>query len=118
MSKRDLDIEMMGLVQLKNELQALRDDLRPMAAAQGHDLCHYWPSVFRHLPEYVEQTKQIPPVCEFMGQCAAFRTSLGGVTPLDMLAAVERLRDQLIIDYILGRVRAGLDRQPLEQHDG
>lgn len=74
---RDLDVEGMTRVQLKDEVMKLRGAVRKIVNARGHDLCWWWPEAAVLLPENAgKPDPQPPPTCEFLMQCALFRATL------------------------------------------
>lgn len=71
----DSDIELMDRSQLKAEIAKLRAAVRLHHDSVGHDLCWFWPELWRLLPEFAGKTIAPPPWPEFMRCCVLFRTS-------------------------------------------
>jgi hypothetical protein len=72
----DEDLDAMTREQLKESLKGIRGAVRAHRDSKGHNLCWFWPEMWKWLPEHVIPSPEVPDACEFMEQCAAFRRSL------------------------------------------
>jgi hypothetical protein len=61
---------------LQYEIMKLRNAIRKHRDRQGHDLCWDSSELYALLPEQKVVTPVVPPWCEFMQNCAAYRASL------------------------------------------
>lgn len=75
----DKDLSNLTSEELKAEVIRLRDGIRHYRDQTGHELCWFNPELTGLLPEQQEQKPFVPPFCEFMQNCAAFRQSLESV---------------------------------------
>lgn len=72
----DKDLESMSKDKLIAEAKKLRAGIRQHRDASGHNLCWYVPELWNLLPEKVKPQPQVPPLPEFMHNCAAYHLSL------------------------------------------
>ena len=94
--KRDLDVENMTAVQLKDEVMRLRQRL---LTAAGDDLCRLTQEEIKAM---TAGEVQIPPKPEFMASCERFHAQVAGtagvlsncLTMAQLVAENERLRDE------------------------
>jgi hypothetical protein len=70
------DIYSMGTYALIEEIKKLRAGIRKHRDATGHNLCWYVPELWALLPERLDPRPEVPPVGEFLENCAAYRASL------------------------------------------
>jgi hypothetical protein len=82
----DLDLEGMTQEQLVVEVKKLRAGIRQHRDAEGHNLCWWVPELWGLLPEKVDPKPRVPPLGEFLENCAKYRASLDNST---LLAPVE-----------------------------
>jgi hypothetical protein len=66
----------MSREQLVAEVLKLRGGIRKHRDAEGHSLCWYVPELWGLLPERLDPKPKVPPVGEFLENCAAYRASL------------------------------------------
>lgn len=76
----DEDIDGMSIDRLQSEVIRLRNGIRKYRDQTGHDLCWFNPELTGLLPEQLGIKAYVPPFCEFMQNCAAFRQSLENKT--------------------------------------
>ncbi len=81
----DHDLDTMTQDQLVAEVKKLRQGIRRHRDAEGHNLCWYVPELWGLLPEKLDPKPRVPPVGEFLENCAKYRTSLDSsiVQPLE-----------------------------------
>ena len=72
----DLDLETMTPEQLIDEVKKLRAGIRHHRDSEGHNLCWWVPELWSLLPERRDPTPRVPPVGEFLENCAKYRGSL------------------------------------------
>ena len=72
----DLDLEAMSREQLIAEVMKLRMGIRQHRDAEGHNLCWYVPELWGLLPERLDPKPRVPPLGEFLENCAKYRASL------------------------------------------
>jgi hypothetical protein len=72
----DQDLDEMSREQLVAEVLKLRGGIRKHRDAEGHSLCWYVPELWGLLPERLDPKPKVPPVGEFLENCAAYRASL------------------------------------------
>lgn len=72
----DADIYEWKANDLWAEVIRLRAAIRKHRDASGHDLCWYHPELWSLLPEGYDPKPIVPPTCEFLDNCAAYRKSL------------------------------------------
>ena len=71
----DHDTETMTPEQLVAEVKKLRHGIRKHRDAEGHNLCWYVPELWALLPERIDPKPRVPPVGEFLENCAKYRSS-------------------------------------------
>lgn len=74
----DFDTHTMERQDLIAEVKKLRAGIRQHRDAEGHNLCWYVPELWGLLPERLDPRPRVPPVGEFLENCAAYRASLDG----------------------------------------
>lgn len=72
----DLDLETMTQESLIAEVKKLRSGIRQHRDAEGHNLCWFVPELWGLLPERLDPPPKVPPVGEFLENCARYRASL------------------------------------------
>jgi hypothetical protein len=71
----DHDTDTMTQEQLVAEVRKLRAGIRKHRDAEGHQLCWYVPELWGLLPEKLDPKPRVPPVGEFLENCAKYRSS-------------------------------------------
>jgi hypothetical protein len=83
----DQDIYEMSTLRLRAEIKKLREGVRAHRDAEGHNLCWYVPELWGLLPEKLDPKPKVPPVGEFLENCAAYRATLDNaiVQPIEWI---------------------------------
>lgn len=76
MKTNDDDLEGLSASDLRGKVMDLRNAIRRHRDSSGHDLCWYVPELWALLPEGYDPKPSVPPTCEFLERCAAYRKSL------------------------------------------